>query len=202
MQRIGRAYPHPQGGYGGRFVQWLRSQNPQPYNSCGNGSAMRVSPCGLYAGTLEEALTLARESAEVTHDHPEGIKGAQAVAAAVFLAKQQTPREKIRRYLQENFYPLLRTLDEIRPNYGFEEICQTSVPEAIEAFLESTGFEDAIRNATSLGGDSDTIGTITGSIAWSYYYLSEKEQMDAIATQAESYLPEDLKTILEEFQNR
>ena len=169
MQRYGRRYPYPQGGYGGRFSGWLRSSNPKPYHSYGNGSAMRVSPCGLFAVTLEEALSLAKASAEVTHDHREGIKGAQAVAAAIFLARTGSSKEEIRSYLQEHFYALDRTLDEIRPDYDFDESCQGTVPEAITAFLESHSFEDAIRNAISIGGDSDTIGAITGSIAWSYY---------------------------------
>ena len=175
MQSLGRAYPYPLGGYGVRFSAWLRSANPQPYNSYGNGSAMRASPCGIIAVTLEEALALAKVSAEVTHNHPEGIKGAQAVAAAVFLAKRSLSKDQIREYLRENFYPLDRSLDEIRPGYGFHESCQKTVPEAIQAFLESDSYEDAIRNAVSLGGDSDTIAVITGAIAWSYYRFNIHE---------------------------
>ena len=175
MRKLGAAYPHPQGGYGGRFGAWLRAKDPQPYNSYGNGSAMRVSPCGLIAVTMEEALAVAKASAEVTHNHPEGIKGAQAVAAAIFLARTGKGKEEIGDYLRANFYPLDRTLDEIRPSYGFSESCQKTVPEAITAFLESTSYEDAIRNAISLGGDSDTIGAITGAIAWSYYRFNTEE---------------------------
>lgn len=174
MQAFGRRFPHPQGGYGGRFGAWLRGGR-QPYFSYGNGSAMRASPCGLMAVTLEEALALATASAEVTHNHPEGIKGAQAVAAAVFLAKINKSKEEIGAYLRKNFYPLDRTLDEIRLDYGFSESCQKTVPEAITAFLESTSYEDAIRNAISLGGDSDTLGAITGAIAWSYYRFNTHE---------------------------
>ncbi|MBR5093920.1 MAG: ADP-ribosylglycohydrolase family protein [Oscillospiraceae bacterium] len=193
MQALGKAYPYPQGGYGGRFFGWLRDPDPQPYHSCGNGSAMRASACGLIAVTLEEALALAEASAAVTHDHPEGIKGAQALAAGVFLARQGKGKDEIRACLQR-FYPLDRTLDEIRPGYGFSEICQTTVPEAIQAFLESESYEDAIRNAISLGGDSDTIGAITGGIAWSYYRWPRGE--DATAAPAE--LPDWATALLAE----
>ncbi len=200
MQKIGKTYPYPQGGYGGRFANWLCSPNPQPYHSFGNGAAMRVSPCGLMAKTLEEALGLAKASAEVTHDHPEGVRGAQAVAAAIFLAKNGASKVEIGTYIRENFYPLNRTLEEIRPCYSFDESCQGTVPEAIQAFLESVSFADAIRNAISLGGDSDTLGAITGSIAWSYYYPMEKSGMDAIARQAVAMLPQELKRTVEKFQ--
>lgn len=181
MKRLGREYPFPQGGYGRRFSQWL-AYGGAPYNSYGNGAAMRVSPCGLMAVTLEEALALAKAAAEVTHNHPEGIKGAQAIAAAVFMAKTQESKQSIRAYISEHFYPLDRTLDEIRPDYGFHESCQQSVPEAIIAFLESTDFEDAIRNAVSLGGDSDTIGAMTGAIAWSYYRFDTHAQQSDHST--------------------
>lgn len=205
MQGYGRMYPHPQGAYGGRFAAWLQAKDPQPYNSFGNGSAMRVSPCGLIAVTLEEALELAKVSAEVTHNHPEGIKGAQATAAAVYLARAGAPREEIREYIREHFYPLDQTLDELRPTYRFDESCQGTVPQAITAFLESTSFEDAIRNAVSLGGDSDTIGAITGSIAWSFYWgrawgMPLPGDMKAIREQAEAYLPENLLAVVREFE--
>ena len=167
MQDFGRRFPHA--GYGGKFRQWIWAKDPEPYGSFGNGSAMRVSPCGLIAVTLEEALDLAKVSAEVTHDHPEGIKGAEATAAAVFLARCGKSKEEIRDYIREHYYPLDRTLDEIRPGYSFEVTCQKSVPEAIQAFLESESYEDAIRGAISLGGDSDTQAAIAGAIAWSYY---------------------------------
>ncbi len=203
MQRFGRAYPHPQGAYGYRFGQWLRHRDPQPYNSFGNGSAMRVAPCGLWAKTLEEALELAKISAEVTHNHPEGIKGAQAVAAAIFLARNHATIDEIRAYLQANFYPLDRTLEEIRPTYRFNESCQGTVPEAITAFLESDSFEDAIRNAIALGGDSDTIGAITGAIAWAYYYPGDDariDQMEAIRDVAMETLPDDLREVVTAFE--
>lgn len=173
MQEMGRRFPSPEGGYGGRFYEWLFSQNPKPYNSFGNGSAMRVSPCGLIAVELEEALDLAKASAEVTHNHPEGIKGAQAVAASIFLAKTGKKKEEIKAYIEEHFYKLDKTMDEIRPVYRFNESCQGTVPEAITAFLESESYEDAVRNAISIGGDSDTIGAIAGSIAWTYYKYKE-----------------------------
>lgn len=169
MQELGRKYPNPQGGYGGNFGQWIFNDHPRPYNSFGNGSAMRVSPCAIYAVELEEALELAKISASVTHNHPEGIKGAQATAAAIFLAKTRKSKEEIRDYISENFYSLDESVDEIRRNYVFNETCQKTVPQAITAFLESENFEDAIRNAVSLGGDSDTLAAITGSIAWVYY---------------------------------
>lgn len=167
MQTLGRMFPHA--GYGGLFSSWLESENPVPYNSFGNGSAMRVSPCGMIAVELEEALSLAKVSAEVTHNHPEGIKGAQAVAGAIFLAKIKKSKAEIKTFIEENYYLLDFTLDNIRENYRFDVTCQGSVPQAIVAFLESKDFEDAIRNAVSIGGDSDTIAAIAGSIAWAYY---------------------------------
>ncbi len=169
MREYGKRFPNPKGGYGCRFSCWLSGESNEPYNSFGNGAAMRVSPCGVYAVELSEALMLAKASAEVTHDHPEGIKGAQATAAAIFLAKSTKSKEKIKAYIEDNFYSLNFTLDEIRPAYGFDESCQGTVPQAIVSFLESESFEDAIRNAVSLGGDSDTLAAITGSIAWAYY---------------------------------
>lgn len=167
MQSLGRNYPHA--GYGGMFSSWLLEENPQPYNSFGNGSAMRVSPCGLIAISLEEAIALARASAEVTHNHPEGIKGAEATAAAIFFAKTGADKASIGAYIHHHYYDLSQTLDEIRPTYCFHETCQNTVPQAIIAFLESESYEDAIRNAVSLGGDSDTLAAITGAVAWSYY---------------------------------
>ena len=205
MQRLGREYPCPMGAYGGRFSCWLRSKDPQPYGSFGNGSAMRVSPCGLIAVTLQEALELAEASAAVTHNHPEGIKGAQAVAAAIFLARTGRTQAEIKQYIHENFYPLDRSFEEIRRNYRFNESCQQTVPEAITAFLESDSFEDAIRNAMYLGGDSDTIGAITGAIAWSYYYNRNfgrlTEDMQRMRQRAEEFLPEDFREFAQLFEN-
>ena len=157
-------------GYGGWFMGWLWSENPQPYNSWGNGSAMRVSPVGWAFDTLEETLVAAKQSAEVTHNHPEGIKGAQATAACIYWARKGKTKEQIRKYVEALFgYDLNRTCDEIRPIYEFEPSCQKTVPESIIAFLESTDFESAIRLAVSLGGDADTMGAITGGIAEAYY---------------------------------
>ena len=202
MQDFGRRYPHPTGAYGGRFADWLRRENPAPYGSYGNGSAMRVSPCALAAVTLEEALELARVSAAVTHDHPEGIKGAEAVAAALFLAKTGASKAEIRQYVDTHFYPLDFTLDSIRADYRFDVSCQGSVPQAIVAFLESADFEDAVRSAVSIGGDCDTTGAMAGSIAWTYYTVEAggteawvqgriPPAMEEIRAQADSLLPQE-----------
>ena len=160
----------PGAGYGGTFKAWAGSSNREPYNSWGNGSAMRVSPVGYAFNHLEQVLQEAKRSAEVTHNHPEGIKGAQATAAAIFLARTGQSQAEIKTYIESTFgYDLSQTLDDIRPTYRFDVSCQGSVPQAITAFLESTDFEDAIRNAISLGGDSDTIACIAGSIAEAFY---------------------------------
>jgi len=169
-QDFGNLYPNA--GYGGNFYYWLsqKDNNPKPYNSYGNGSAMRVSPIGWAAKDMDWCLDEAKKSAEVTHNHPEGIKGAQAVAAAIFLARQGKTKDEIRQFVAENFgYNLNRTVASIRPNYSFDVSCQGSVPESIIAFLDSSDFEDSIRKAISLGGDSDTIACITGSIAQAFY---------------------------------
>lgn len=166
MRELGRKYPR---GYGGRFKQWLLSGDPQPYGSWGNGSAMRVSPCAWAAASMEEALRLSDAVTNVTHNHPEGIKGARAITAAIFMARQGASMLEIRDYIHKEYYPLDFTLDQVRPTYEFDVSCQGSVPQAIEAFLESTSFEDAIRNAISIGGDSDTIAAMAGSIAEAYY---------------------------------
>lgn len=210
MQDFGRRYPHPTGAYGGSFAKWLRQKNPKPYGSYGNGSAMRVSPCGMAAVTMEEALALARASASVSHDHPEGIKGAEAVSAAVFLAKCGRTKEEIWQYISEHYYNLDFTLDSIRETYKFDGSCQGSVPQAIVAFLESENFEDAIRNVISIGGDCDTTGAIAGSIAWTYYavqtgsysgwvYNKFDSAMLEIKAQAMSYLPKEFIDIADEF---
>ncbi len=168
MQRYGNKYPHA--GYGRAFKGWLKAMNPQPYNSWGNGSAMRVSPIGWAFETLEETLDAAKKSAEVTHNHPEGIKGAQATAACVFLARTGRNKQEIKEYVETTFgYNLNRTCEEIRKTYHFDVSCQGSVPESIIAFLESTDYESAVRLAVSLGGDADTMGAITGGIAEAYY---------------------------------
>ena len=159
-------WQYPNRGYGGRFAQWIQNHNPQPYNSFGNGSAMRVSPVGYYANSLDEALSLAKISAEVTHNHPEGIKGAQATAAAIFMARQGREKREIRDYVENTFgYNLSRTLDEIRPSFCFDETCQHTVPEAITCYLEGKSYEDVVRLAVSLAGDADTLAAIAGSIS-------------------------------------
>ncbi|MFO8054814.1 MAG: ADP-ribosylglycohydrolase family protein, partial [Bacteroidales bacterium] len=161
LKKWGRAYPDS--GYGGNFMLWLQSGSMAPYNSWGNGSAMRVSPVGFAFNRLQEVLEKAKATAEVTHDHPEGIKGAQATAAAIFLARNGSSKKQIKQYVEKTFgYDLSKTPEQIRPGYTFDVSCQGSVPEAIIAFLESTDYEHAIRLAISLGGDSDTIACITG----------------------------------------
>lgn len=168
MQDYGNRYLHA--GYGGMFRNWLREDEPKPYNSFGNGSAMRVSPVGWVSHTLEETLETAKQSAEITHNHPEGIKGAQATAACIFQARTGKSKQEIKEYIEKTFgYNLSRTCDEIRPTYDFDVTCQGSVPESIIAFLESIDFESAIRLSVSLGGDADTMGAITGGIAEAYY---------------------------------
>jgi len=165
---IGRRYPDA--GYGGAFMQWLHSDDPQPYNSWGNGSAMRTSPVGYAFHDLNEVLSRAEHYAAFTHNHPEGIKGAQSTAAAIFLARTGASKSEIASFVIQRFgYDLSKSLDEIRPYYRFDESCQGTVPQAITAFLESTDYEDAIRGAISLGGDSDTLACITGGIAEAFY---------------------------------
>ncbi len=168
LKRYYRAYPRA--GYGGMFHEWAQAEDSRPYHSWGNGSAMRVSPVGFAFDTLEDVLEQAKWSAEVTHNHPEGIRGAQAVASAIFLARTGKGKEQIKNYIEATFgYDLGTPLDEIRETYKFDVSCQGSVPPAIRAFLESDDFEDAIRRAISIGGDSDTIACMAGGIAQAYY---------------------------------
>ncbi|MBR4557645.1 MAG: ADP-ribosylglycohydrolase family protein [Clostridiales bacterium] len=172
MKRWGKKYPNA--GYGLRFIDWLASTDPKPYDSYGNGSAMRVSSAGWLYDTLEETLHAAKLTSEVTHNHPEGIKGAQATAAAIFMARTGSSKEDIKNYIVSEFgYDLSRTCDEIRPAYKHVESCQETVPEAITAFLEGESFEDVIRTAVSLGGDCDTLTCIAGSIAEAFYGVPE-----------------------------
>lgn len=190
MQTIGRRYPYC--GYGGRFFRWMFSNDPQPYGSYGNGSGMRVSSVAWFCDDLGTVLRMAKLTADVSHNHPEGIKGAQAIASCIFLARTGKSKADIKSYVEENFhYDLSRTCDEIRPGYRHVETCQGSVPEAITAFLEGTDFEDVIRTAVSLGGDSDTIADMAGAVAEAYYGVPEE-------LKAECYtrLPEDLAEIL------
>lgn len=161
---------YPDAGYGGMFHKWARSKNPKPYNSWGNGSAMRVSPVGWAYNDLETVLSKAKESAEVTHNHPEGIKGAQATAAAIFLSRTDQSKEIIKDYITKNFsYNLDLDIEDLRKDYRFNESCQDTVPQAIFTFLISDNFEDSIRKAIYIGGDSDTLACINGSIAEAFY---------------------------------
>lgn len=186
-------------GYGGRFRQWISSESMEPYNSWGNGSAMRVSAVGFAYNDLESVILESKNSAEVTHNHPEGIKGAQATAIAIYMARKGQTKEQIKTAIAKSFsYNLDRTLDQIRPVYQFNESCQETVPEAIIAFLESTDFEDAIRNGISLGGDSDTLTCITGGIAEAFYGGVPQD----IADKALSYLPQEMREVVEEFRER
>ena len=197
LKLYGRYYPNV--GYGNTFGSWLDSGSLTPYSSFGNGSAMRVSPVGFAFTTLNSVLEEARKSAEVTHNHLEGIKGAQAVASAIYLAREGYSKDAIRDYVEENFeYDLRRTLDEIRPNYDFDETCQGSVPESIIAFLESTDYEDAVRKAISLGGDSDTQACIAGGIAQAYY----KKIPGYIINKVKQLLDGDLLAIVDKFSKR
>jgi type I restriction enzyme M protein len=194
MHEVGMRYPHC--GYGGRFCVWMMKNHTEPYNSYGNGSAMRVAPVGWFANSLEECEALAAATAEVTHNHPEGVKGAVAVAGAIYLARTGKSMDEIKEYISK-FYTIDFTLDEIREDYDFYEICQKSVPQALEAFFESTSFEDAIRNAISIGGDSDTIAAITGSIAEAYYGIPKK-----LRKSVKPFMGDTLIEILTEFEKK
>ena len=193
------ANKYPKRGYGHRFVPWYTSLFPKPYNSYGNGSAMRVSAIGWAFDTMEETLAEAKRSAEITHNHPEGIKGAQATAAAVFMARKSKSKEIIKKCIEDTFgYNLQRTLKDIRPEYVFDATCQGSVPEAIIAFLESDDYTGAIQNAISLGGDADTIACITGGIAEAYY----RKIPDELIKYANSILSNEMVKLLEKFYGR
>lgn len=195
MQEIGRLYPDS--GYGTGFNKWINSNNPQPYNSYGNGAAMRVSACGIVARSIDEAKVLSEKVTAVTHNHPEGIKGAEATAVAIYLAKKGKSILEIRDYIDKNYYKMNFTLNSIRESYEFNETCQDTVPQAIMAFFESNSFEDAIRNAISIGGDSDTLAAITGSIAEAYYGIPTDIRKHTI-----TFLDETLLKILIDFENK
>lgn len=194
MQELGNRYPYA--GYGGRFNGWLHSSNPKPYNSYGNGSAMRVSPCGFAAETIDEAVYMANEVTKVTHNHPEGMKGAEATAVAIFMAMHSCIMPEIKEVL-DTYYPVNFKLDDIRDEYDFDVSCQGTMPVALAAFYESTSFEDAIRNAISIGGDSDTIAAITGAIAEAYYGVPKTIRETGI-----SYLYPDELEILNAFEGK
>lgn len=190
---------YPNKSYGNMFRRWVASPDTEPYNSFGNGSAMRVSPVGYAFVTLEETLEQAEISATVTHNHPEGIKGAQATAAAIFLARQGKGKDEIRQYVESNFaYDLSEPLDSIREWYYFNETCQETVPQGIIAFLESESYEDAIRKVISIGGDSDTLGAITGGIAQAFYGGVPRDITDKVLEQ----LDDRLRGITVEFMDR
>lgn len=191
---MGRRYPHA--GYGGTFAGWLGSDDPQPYNSWGNGAAMRVSPVGWAFDSMDAVLREAARTAEISHNHPEGIKGAQAAALAVFLARTISDKTRIKKELVDRFgYDLNRTIDRIRPGYHFDISCQGTVPEAVIAFLEADSYEDAIRNAVSLGGDSDTLACITGAVAEAYYGPVAQPILEKV----KEILPSDLWSITRQF---
>ena len=196
MQKWGRRYPDA--GYGGMFYQWLRRKNPQPYGSFGNGSAMRVSSAGWLFSTLEETRHMAKLTAEVTHNHPEGVKGAEAAASAIFMARTGSSKEEIRDFIIREFgYDLSRTCDEIRPHYHHVETCQQTVPEAVTAFLEGNSFEDVIRTAVSLGGDCDTLTCIAGGMAEAFYGVP-----DELAEECRKRLSEDMLAVLDRFNEQ
>ncbi len=193
---LGRRYPDA--GYGASFIGWLADDDPRPYNSFGNGAAMRVAPVGFAYDDEATVLAEAERSAAISHDHPEGIKGAQATALAILWARQGLDRESIRRGLEARFgYDLARTLDAIRPHYRFDVTCQGSVPEALIAFLEAQDWADAVRNAVSLGGDADTQACIAGGIGEAYFGLPGE-----VADEAHARLTEDLRAIVDAFQQR
>ena len=200
--KYGEKYPWPMGGYGGGFKLWLvrsiRHQDYRPYNSCGNGSAMRVGPVGWAFDTIEEILAKAKESAECTHNHPEGIKGAQATALAIMMARHGCDKNEIRSEIEKRFeYDLQFTCEQIRPTYTWGGTCQDSAPQAIVAFLDGEDYEDSIRNAISIGGDSDIIGCIIGSIAEAYFGVPADLRNSAM-----NYLPEEFQSIISEFENK
>jgi len=198
-KRYGRNFPCPMGGYGIRFWQWLTTDDSQPYGSWGNGSAMRVGPVGYALDSFDAVLEEAERSAAVTHSHPDGIRGAQATAAAIFLGRTGASKSDIQSYIAERFgYDLQRPLSAIRLQYTFDESCERTVPESIIAFLESSDYETAIRLAISLGGDADTQACITGSIAQAYYKTIPAE----FVAKARSLLPKSLLAVIDQFESR
>jgi ADP-ribosylglycohydrolase len=196
-QKYGQKYPKK--GYGGTFQNWIFAENPQPYNSWGNGSAMRVSPVAYIFDDINDVLDEAKKSAEVTHNHPEGIKGAQAIAAAIFLANNDIDKAGIKDYVQKKFdYDLNRKIDDIRKTYKFDVSCQGSVPESIIAFFESTDFESAIRLAISLGGDADTLAAMAGAIAEAFY----KEIPPFMLKECKNRLPNEFLKVIDDFYDK
>ena len=195
MQHLGRLYPDA--GYGNRFSFWLKEKEPKPYESFGNGAAMRVSPVGFAAKNIVEVKAMSRAVTEVTHNHPEGIKGAEATALAIYMALHGKNLLEIRDFIDQNYYPMDFSIEKIRNNYEFNETCQGTVPQAMMAFFESTSFEDAIRNAISIGGDSDTIAAITGGLAEAYYGIPADIRKHSL-----TYLDKQELSILSAFDNK
>ncbi len=192
MQEIGRNYPNC--GYGGMFSTWMFSEHPKPYNSFGNGAAMRISPVGFFAKTEREAIALSKTITSVTHNHPEGLKGAEATVIAIHMARHGFSISEIKQRIIDDYYAIYFTIDEIRSSYQFNETCQETVPQALACFFESTSFIDAIRLAISLGGDSDTIAAITGAIAQAYYGVPEN-----IRDKALMYLDKELRSVYDDW---
>ncbi len=196
MREWGRKYPDA--GYGGNFSLWLESDNMGPYNSCGNGAAMRISPVGWVAETLEECINLSRAVTEVTHNHPDGIKGAEATAVQIFLAKNGTGLKELRKYEEEHYYSLERySFKYLRKHYEWESLCDGTCQAAFVSLYESHSFEDAVRNAVSLGGDSDTIGAICGSVAEALYPVEED-----LIKRIETYMNDEERDVVERFRRR
>lgn len=193
LKKWGQRYPHA--GYGARFINWVLSDDPKPYGSYGNGSGMRVSAVGWFYDTIERTREVARWTAEVTHNHPEGIKGAESVAAAIFMAQKGATKDEIRGYIVHEFgYDLSRTLDEIRPGYHHVEDCMHTMPEAFECFLEAESYEDCLRNVMSIGGDTDTLGAIAGAVAEAFWGVPGD-----IVESADKYLTRDIVEVMAEF---
>lgn len=194
MKKWGQKYPHA--GYGARFIHWVLSDDPKPYGSYGNGSGMRVSPAGWLYDSLERTREVARWTAEVTHNHPEGVKGAESVAAAVYLARNGTSQDEIRKYITNEFgYDLSRTLDEIRPDYHHVEDCMRTMPEAFECFLEADSYESTLRNVMFIGGDTDTLCAIAGAVAEASWGVPED-----ITELASSFIPDDIEDVYVRFR--
>lgn len=195
MKKWGQKYPYA--GYGARFISWVLTEDPEPYGSYGNGSGMRVSPVGWLYDTIERTREVARWTSEVTHNHPEGIKGAESTAAAIFMARNGASQEEIKKYLTEEFgYNLTRTLDEIRPSYYHVEDCMRTMPEAFTCFLEANSYEEAIRNVMYIGGDTDTLGAIAGAIAEAFWGIPEE-----ILEKGKKFLSKDIEEVVYKFKN-
>ena len=195
MKKWGQKYPHA--GYGARFISWVLTDDPEPYGSYGNGSVMRVSSAGWLYGSIERTREVARWTAEVSHNHPEGVKGAESVAAAIYMARTGASKEEIKAYIEDEFgYDLSRTLDEIRPKYHHVEDCMHTMPEAFECFLESESYEDCIRNVMSIGGDTDTLGAIAGAVAEAFWGLPV-----GIIVKAKDFVPDDVEAVVERFNS-